>query len=370
MLTKRLLFRKSFVALLVVIPLLGGAMALGAKEDSGIVTVILVANGAKDEPSRKIVSSLLDEENTSIRFIEYESEEGAKDEVRYGRADALWIFHEGIDDLIDAYLSGDYSAKLATSYIRSDSALQRLIIERMNDALFPYVSAHLSSRFTKDALDAEGYEFSDDAMREYYEASEFKGDIVKFTYLSTSSQLSGNQDHLTSPVRGMAYLAAFLCTLASTLFCMEDEKRGFFSRLPGDGRFFVFFASNFASSIISSGVALISIALCGAFTTLGRELTASLVFALSSCALCTLFGRAFPTTFALGAATPPLILVMAVVCPVFISIKLPVAPDLLFPLTYAVRAIRTPRYILFALIYVFVLTALSYAADVARRRMR
>ncbi|MBR0302903.1 MAG: hypothetical protein IJQ80_03550 [Clostridia bacterium] len=369
MLAKRLLLRKSFVALLLAIPLLGGSMALVAGEESGIVTVLLVAEGGEGTP-QEIVRSLLDEEKTAIKFIRYESEERAIDEVKYGRADALWIFPDDIDERIDRYLSGDSSSKLAEAYIRSDTALQKLIGERLSEALFPFVSMRLSSRYAEELSAERGYDFDEERLREYYRESEFKGDIVALEYLSSVTSVPAGRSYLTSPVRGMAYLASFLCTLAATLYSMEDERRGFLSRLPGDRRFLVIFASNLAASLISSAVALASCALCGASVSAASEITSALLFALSSCALCTLLGRVFSTTYALGAAAPPLILVMSVVCPVFISFNVPAHLDLLFPLTFAVRAIRLPKYIGFSLIYTAVVTALSYGADRLRRRKR
>ena len=91
---------------------------------------------------------------------------------------------------------------------------------------------------------------------------------------------------------------------------------------------------------------------------------------LASAAFCTLLCRVFTSPFALGAAIPPLTAVMAVVCPIFLSVRLPFRTDYLFPVTYAVKGIRVDAYLWYGLIFAAICLALAFLLDRAKRSRR
>lgn len=368
MLSKRLLLRKSFIALLLVIPLFSALVGIASREESGVRTVALFAAGGEDEISQKIVSDLSSSDSV-VRFIVCEGEAEAKEKVVYGRADEAWILPEGMDRLVEQYASGA-DVKLASVYTSGDSPLDSVVRERLNEELFRYTSRAILLRFSEKEVSERIGDADPDEINRRYDEAAFKNDIVEFEQLGTSRTVSTDSGYLSSAVRGIAYLSSVLCTLASALFCMEDETKGFFSRIPGTKRFLIIFASNLSASVISTVVVLPSLAASGVFTSFRREAAAGAVFALASASFATLLCRLAPTPAALGALIPPAALVMAVVCPVFISLSLPARPEMLFPVTYAVRAVRTPRYIAFALVYSAFALAFAVLADRVRRRSR
>ena len=77
---KRLFCRPSFIALLLLIPVLSGLFAMASREESGIETVVLVAEGGEGELSREIVRSLL-EDDSIIRFVEAKDADEAVEAV-------------------------------------------------------------------------------------------------------------------------------------------------------------------------------------------------------------------------------------------------------------------------------------------------
>ncbi len=368
-LAKRLLLKKSFIALLLLIPLLGGMMALAAKEQSGILTVILVAEGPEGDMSHTLVDFLTEDESV-FHFKVYDSEDAAKETVRFGKADAAWVFPAGLEDAFERYAK-DPAEKvtLAKVYQTEENTLQRISREKLNGAVFTMLSKRIFDSFAEENI-FKAYGFTDkEALYSIYDSSGLNIDIVNFEYLG-SAPAENDAGYLVSPIRGLSYLAAFLCTLAASLYSMRDEKEGFFSRIPVDKRLPIFFASNLAASLAASAVALISLALTGAFTSVINEIAAALAFALASASFCTLLCRVFSSPFALGAAIPPMTVIAAVVCPIFISIKLPLSPEMIFPVTYAVRSARIPRYIAFAAVYSAVCLAAAYVFDRLRRAKR
>ena len=366
-LAKRLFMRRSFIALLLIIPALGGLMALAAREDNGIETIILVAKGGKDEISRKIADSLLSEDSI-IQFIEMTDEDAAAEQVRYGKADAAWILPEGMYDTIKKYAADPtIDVKFATVYQAKDEPVQRLVREKLNGAIISCLSPEIYETF-REKVATVAPEPDKEEFEKYYIESAFKESIVNRVFTGYTSDAPQSTNYLTSPVRGLAALASFLCTLASTIYSMRDEKSGFASRLPVARRLPVLFATNLIAALASSGACVAAIAMSGNFTTAAREIPAAAAYALALASFCTALSRIFSSPFALGAAIPPVILVSAVLCPVFIGIILPGRPDMLLPVTYALRSVGNAAYLAYSLIYSASALALAYLADLLRRK--
>lgn len=368
MLAKRLFKKPVFIITLILIPLLGGMMSLAAKEESGIKTVILVAEGGADEVSHRIVDNLLKDKSV-INFKEYSDAEDAIEQVEFGKADAAWIIPAGLGEDFVKYandISYDFTA--ATVYQREDDSIIRLIREKLNGAVFREFSREIYETFRDDVSKVGLYPDKEEFIK-YYEESAFKESIVKLEYLSASEeQVAVETDYLTSPVRGIAALASLICVLAASLYSMQDEKNGFYSRVPTSKRLPLFFASNLAASIASSAAMLLALILSGTFTSASYEIPAAAIFALATSSFCTLLCRVFGSPFALGAAIPPLLLACAAISPVFVSIRISFRPDLLFPVTYAIRAALSYTFIGYGALYSAAAIALAYAADALRRR--
>ena len=368
MLAKRLFKKPVFIITLILIPLLGGMMSLAAKEESGIKTVILVAEGGADEISHRVVDALLSEDSV-VNFKEYPDAEDAIEQVEYGKADAAWIIPAGLGEEFRKYavdLSYDFTA--ANMYQREDDSIIRIIREKLNGALFRELSKEIYETFREDVSEVGLYPDEEEFMR-YYKDFALKESIVKLEYLGAAEeQATTETDYLTSPVRGIAALASLICVLAASLYSLQDEKNGFYSRIPASKRLAVFFASNLAASIASSAAMVFALIFSGTFTSASYEIPAAAIFALATASFCTLMCRVFGSPFALGAAIPPLLLACAAICPVFVSILIPFRPDLLFPVTYALRGVLSHAYVGYGAIYSVAAIILAYAVDALRRR--
>ncbi len=338
---------------------------MASREESGIETVVLVAEGGEGELSREIVKSLL-EDDSIIRFVEAKDAIEAIEAVEYGRADAAWVFPAGLDGTIKEY-AADISrgATVATVYQTGENPLQIIVREKLNGAVFPYLAKELYRNFRPSVSSAGLYPDEDEFMK-YYEESAFKESIVNRVY---SSYVPAKDDgYLTSPVRGLAALAAMLAALGTTLYSMKDERGGFSSRLPLGERFSYLFLSNTVASVAAAASYSVAVAIGGISGGLAEELSSAAALCMTCAAFSTALGRIFSTPFSLGAAIPPVMIASAVVCPIFVGLKIPARPDLLIPATYAIRASSSPVWLLYAVAYSAVCFAVAAAADLLRRR--
>ena len=370
MLAKRLMFKKSFIALLLLIPLLAGLMSAASKEDSGIMTVILVGEGDEGSLSHEAVDHIAGVDSV-VNYKVYDDAEAAKEEVRFGKADAVWVFPEDFEERLAEYSKSVLNnTVVAYCYQTSENTMVRLIRERLNSAVYSFLSDRVFDRFTEKEVIGR-YGFDDfELLKRYRDESAMKIDIVDLEYLGAAPVKTDDAGFLASPIRGLCALASILCTLAASLYTLKDERDGFFSRIPLERRLSTCFAANITASLISSAVMVISLLIAGTATSIGREIIAALVFAVASASFCTLLCRIFTSPFALGASIPPLTAVMAVVCPIFLSAKLPFKADWLFPVTYAVKGIRIDHYLLMALVYSAICLAAAFILDRIRFKSR
>ena len=148
-LNKRLFKKPSFVMILLLIPLLVVAMQIvSAREDSGLLTVALAAQDGEDERAREIIARLTDS-GQLVRFVTCDSPAHAGTLVEEGRADAAWIFADDLAENMDKFTQHIHPRNAFVVMIqREETALMRLSHEKLNAALYPYLSRDLYQNYT------------------------------------------------------------------------------------------------------------------------------------------------------------------------------------------------------------------------------
>ena len=130
LLTKRLLRRPGYLAVLLLIPLFALSLSFFTREDSGAVTVALVLENP-DDPVAAAAAARLEAGESVLRCRRVSSEEEARALVRSGKADAAWL------------LDGDLTAKLR-DYVRYGRGGCITVVER-EENVFLRVSRGSSS---------------------------------------------------------------------------------------------------------------------------------------------------------------------------------------------------------------------------------
>ncbi len=103
LLTKRLLKRPAYLAVLLLVPLFALAIALFSRQDSGVLTVALCVEDPADPVASLTAERLLNRESI-LRCVPTDSAEDAEAAVRAGRADAAWIFHADLEKQLGDFI--------------------------------------------------------------------------------------------------------------------------------------------------------------------------------------------------------------------------------------------------------------------------
>ena len=139
LLTKRLYKKPSFLAILLLIPLLVFGYRAITREDSGVVTVAL-AYEEKDPVTQEIIDRL-QKDRQVIRYVVCDTPARAKLLVQTGKADTAWIFPENILSHIQTFLEAPHEDNaFIPVYQREENAMLSLARERLSGELYHHMA--------------------------------------------------------------------------------------------------------------------------------------------------------------------------------------------------------------------------------------
>ena len=355
--SKRLLKKPLFLAVLLCAVLLPAAAALASREDHGMVTVALWAEGGAGEALKRELLA----ERTALRFLSADSAEAAREAVALGRADAAWLLRADLSAAAAAYAEGGADCAAVTVVERENNVFLALAREKLFAALYPEVCrAEYRSFVRRAAPDASAR--PEDWLRDYGA----KQPLLRVESVEGAPQAAGGE-YMLAPVRGLLAILAMLGGLSSALWYLRAEEEELFVRLSAGARRRLPLAAHLAALVPLLCAAGAALALSGLWTSLRRELLLALLLAVSGAAFCELLRRLCRSERTLGVLTPLLLLLMTVLCPVFLRFRLAAPLSWLLPPTYYIHAAASDRYLLYFAAYTAALLALLALSGALRR---
>ncbi len=311
---KRFFLKKGFIALLVLIPLAGATLGIVAGMDSGVLTVYLAARD-EDEISSQIINEL-SAENGIMRFVVSDEEEAAS-AVKYGKADAAWIFEADLSDKIKLFAEKPSTKNhLVDIFQREENISAMLMREKLCGVLFPYIGHELYTCFVEKELSKD---ISQDVMEEYYASIMPKGS--ELFDLSENTEMKNSSKYLSAPLRGLLSVLCVLGGMTVSMFWMRDREKGLFFSLSGAKLQFFSFAYHFVAVFDLCLIMAASLYVSGRGGDLLYELVSALLFAISVSLFCMIISSLAKKISVLVALAPLLSIAMLIICPVFFTVK-------------------------------------------------
>jgi ABC-2 type transport system permease protein len=358
LLTKRLLRKPAFLILLLCVPLLAGAMAAVAKQDSSIVSVALVCE--TDDPAALAAADRLLHSESLVRCTEYATEAAGRAAVASGKADAAWIFRDTASDEIMRFVSGRGTRGAVTVVEREDTVFLRLAREQLAAAMYPDVSKALFRVYLTERLGAP-----EDAPERYFDTyynTKIATDPVIVFSDADGGESADGPGYLVTPVRGLLALLLVLTGLASAMYYDAEERRETFLRLPPLRRRLLPLLYHLTALLPMALAVLLALWAAGLLGAPARELGLMALYCLSAAAFSELARKLCRTQGRLGAALPVLMALMLALCPVFLDIKQLTVVRHLLPPFYYLNAICNSAFLWpFAL---FTIAAAAVAAAI------
>lgn len=367
LLNKRLLKKAGFLVILCLIPILAFLMTVTAgKEETGFVRIAVSCKDPAESFAVQLVKEFQDDDGEVFVFTECKDPEEAKAMVNRSEADAAWVVSADAEDKLAKVIKGE-SVDLITVYQTEESTLLQLSREKIFAALFPHISYGEYEQYIREEL-LPDHELTDEELRTFYQRYEKGDDLIEPEYVGGNSQKDVKNSYLTAPLRGISVILMLLCSMASAMYFLHDEKKGTFSWLSAKKRVLVFWAGNLAAAAIAAIFVTAALALSNNYTSFGTEtlMMILLIFAISG--FCTLLGSIFSTEKSFGIMLPLVLVVCVVFCPIFFDITSVRALQLSLPPTYYLYGIFNISYLWKFAVYILAVNTAAYVIYCFRHR--
>lgn len=362
MLNKRLWKKTSFLVILGIVPVLVAGMRLASQGESGIMQIALYMQNPEDALSSQILARLTQRDGV-LRYIVCGTQEEARRMVKDCEADAAWIFPENLEEiLLERIVEGNRDPAV-TVVQREDSVAHVFTREILSKAMYPYISYKVYEEFVHNEL---GLEIDDGELREAYEGTFIEGSFFRMEY--PDGQSGEDSSYLLAPIRGMLAVWLVLCGFAASMYYIQDEAKGIYSRVPVRKRLWASFGAHWVLLSNAGIVLLLSCGAAGVFTLWHREILSLFLFMCCTVAFCNLIRLLCRTPEYLGSCIPVLLLGMLVLCPVFVGTRQLATVRALLPPDYYLRAVHSDSYLYKMAFYAAILTGLCVLVDRLRER--
>lgn len=310
MLTKRLYKKPLFALILLALPLTTLLYREAVKDPGGAVTVALTQEAA--DPLATELIQALPGSSQLVRWLPCENEETGLSLLRSGKADALWVFPEGLAEKIAAFTQSPDSGGFITVYERQDSVALALCRERLSSLVYPEIARQVYLSYLRQEFPAlDG--LSDGQLLSYYDGTVFGNGLFAFDSQGEAGQ---PPSLLLSPLQGLLAVLIQLCALAAAMLYLEDRKKGTFSWVRRPWRWVPEVACQLVSVLQVAIVSWLCLALCG----LADDFFRMGLYGLCCCGFAMVLRRLLPHVGALAVLTPVLCVAMLVLCPVFFQV--------------------------------------------------
>lgn len=349
LLNKRLFKKYSFLLILCLVSIMVGTMNIMSREESGIVSIALCLENPEEELPAGIIDKLL-EKNSAFRYIFCDDEEAARKLVTDYEVDTAWIFSKSFKEDLRNAAADKRCEPVVIVVQREDNVPLRFSRQILVSQIYSDFSYMIYEDFIRD--DMELGDVSDEELEASYKKMFVEGNLFQMEYLDGEKEETTDYNYLLTPLRGILAIWFVLCGFAASMYFMQDERNGVFSRVALKSRLWTSFGMH--AVILSDGAAvlLIALKLSGSFTSWQRELLLIFLFAGCTLVFCNLVRLLCHTPERLGVCIPILLIGMLVMCPVFINSRgFGILPYLLPPYYY-LKSIHSTYYLYGMMVYI------------------
>lgn len=342
LLYKHIILNKSFLILLVSLPLILFALTFLGEDSKGLINI-----GVNEEFDSVLPSQDL------INFVALDNNISGKKALEQGIVDSYWELEDDAFELLKTYIADNKLSPIVN------------VLEKENSLYMRFSRIMLDCIFLKEAAIDIYHDYASD-----YPAFDNKKDVLdeafanrrqnaNFVELSVGNY-SSNTNVMTLPFRGMLAIFLLLMGLLVSLNLNKDYENNLFiwwntnSVLTRD---FMYYAGPMFIGMLLMlvGVFIENSKQGKAVSNLGFELIGAMIYVLSVIALANLCRTIIRSTKIMCIVIPIIILTALVFSPVFIHVRMILWIRLLLPPYYYLMGTSDSVYVLWLAIYTLVL---------------
>lgn len=324
------------------------SQSLHGEEDSRISVGLYVET--EDSLALTVCDKLLALEDSLYVFSAVSSEEELIKKVQNNQFECGYMFRKDLGKELDK----THLKNLVTVYVSENTTGSGIINELVYANLFEEYSLSLLQDSLKSAghlpfTEKEASAFSLPAVTEQDIAAAYRshladGSTFRFdvAFVSETEEITELAPSVaTRPLlRGLTSVFLLLCGFIATLTTYNDKKNGLYTKLRGTERFLLPWLTRFAYLIPAGLISLLTLKLCGSFTSMGTEILALLCYVVALSVFFALLGTLIRSHTVLCAAFPMLLLCTLIFTPVIADLST------FFPWLKVVRYVLPTHYYL------------------------
>ena len=326
LLTKRLLKKPSFWAVLLLVPVMVFGLGLAAQEEAHILRIAVYAEPSSDPLGSRITEELEDLDGV-VEYTVCGSEGELRREVALSQADEGYIHPAELTGKMEAYLAGrknelPYDGHLISVIANEDTIQLQLAREQFFSVLYPYLSELAAEQFTLEQKEFAGLneDYVREQIRGLYREERVEDSIFRFAYGTDAPEIDPDQNsYLMTPVRGMLSVFVFFTGLTMGMYLMRDRKAGMFQWVRYGKKPLYYWLSILAGTVLGGIAAYLGLWISGTFTEWQGELPRMALLVLASAGFSGILCQLVRNMAVYGAILPLLVLLSVVLCPVFVA---------------------------------------------------
>ncbi|WP_081821970.1 ABC transporter permease [Pseudobutyrivibrio sp. LB2011] len=369
LLLKRLLKKKSYIAMLLVVPLMVLMLNAMSAAPSGLMTIGVYIPG--DDSCSKWLKENLESNPGSLLFKFYDDADAVVKDVESQQLTEGWIVPEDLDTLVDNMATKGKTKTKIEIVIRESGLTHMLGREVLSSRVYPMIARQMAIYYiSKNVYGDNPTEDQLNHIIETYDNYEINGNLFEMGYVDGTDNSSEDTNYLMMPLRGILALWLLLCGIAASMYYLEDEANGLF--IWWKTRFFVLRDLLYYLVIIFIPTIMVLVGLYwgGVFTSLGREIATIAAYDFVVIVVAIFIREIIHSIKGLGIVTPILIMASAMLSPVFIDFKEGRALQRFCPTFHYLYSIHDLYYLKSLLIYGIAFLILWYIINTIKRHSK
>lgn len=302
---KRLLKKAEFIVMLLTLPLLVFGIMSVSRQKKGLLDIGIVASASSNSDVRAVVNKLKNEKSV-LDFEVYGDEELAKESLKRGELDIIWVLPDSLDDI------GDNSIKVIQG---KDSAINSITREKLYAALYPYIAHSEYIKYMKKIGVSDTK-----VLDKYFDDIDVDGDFINFEGVKGKSPYE-NLDYMTYPIRGFICIWLFVGTLTADIYFLNDEKNGLFSMADRKTKRVIAPVYSVGIAATLALVMLFTLLLTGQAADIFIEIEAVFLLSVSFILIADILRKTFKRAEILEALIFPIILFLIIFAPVIFDVR-------------------------------------------------
>lgn len=355
LLNKRLFKKPVFLLILCSVPILIFALNAVTADAEGFVRIALAAEDPSESISAGLMDSLIDSSEL-VYFSVCDTPEEAEDRVRYGEADAAWIFSANIKDAMTNLAYGRLGSECVTVVEREDTVALKLAREKLTAALMSESGLALLCKAYAESVSPD---YDEAALRERFHQATGVGEVFEYRYTSGEPESGSDASYLMLPIRGVLAAAILLCGFAMAIFWLRDEEKMVFCRISRAARpafELGYHLTGIADIAVIVVLSLYAAGLAGGFW---RETVSMALYALNCAAFVILIRRLLRRANFVAAVTPLIIIAVLVVNPILFNLPFVYPIRVMTPVYYYLQSVHDPSFLWYGAVYFGVVSVID-----------